>query len=274
MNQVYFLYNNKRYPFNFKLFREYSGYISRTYGENIEQNENYIDLLSEFDYCKELSDDSIKTFICFCQNQVFNLTTTNVIDVKFLSIKYDVPSLTNKTNKYIKKHYTKIVDQFLSTDIDKKECDPIFHIYENLISDNILFYLTDHRLLNLSINKIYRILYEYSKQEITDQKRKENIDCQLVEFLIKYVKIHGNDASFLFSIIKIGYKGSMLLNDKLSQCNDFIDFKHVEWTIFQNINYMNIKQKKQVKKERQKIRSNLINSINELFSDGTIKSRP
>ena len=264
MNQAYFIYKSQKYSFDFNSFCQCSN-ISRAIYANFEENKRYFYLISEFDYCTELSDDSINTFIDYCHNQSYVLKNTNVMQVNFLSNKYDVISLTKKTNEYIKNHYKEIIDEFFI--IITNRIDILINcylLYENIISDNISDYLSDDRLLFIPIENLYRILMNFKKHDITNQKLKDKIECRLVEFLIKYIRKNGKDASFLFSIFDIGYKGCFLLNKKLSKNPNLVNFEYVNWTIFRSLHYMNIKQKSRKKKEIKK-RENLFNTVKDFF---------
>lgn len=51
-----------------------------------------------------MTENSILTFIQACHNQPFKLTRLNFVSLNYLSIKYEVQPLIQKTNKFISNH--------------------------------------------------------------------------------------------------------------------------------------------------------------------------
>lgn len=177
--------------------KEHSKYFSK----NRKQFENLsiINLIEETDYHQNLTYKSIQKFIQFCQNRKIEITHSDVLHIRFLSLKYGVSKLTQLTNKHISKYYKEIIDEFLSdkSNIALNCCDD----YEQIISENLIEFINERNdLLFLPLPSLYRILLRYSCE--SHQERDNRI---IQNFLIEIIKKYGNQSAFLFENLQ--FKG-------------------------------------------------------------------
>ena len=115
MKNVNFFYRNKIIPIDFEQFNKLSEYFSI-----IDNKQNYemIYLLSEFDYSQFLSEESINSFFYYFQNQEIGINNLNVIDLNYLSYKFKVNGLKEKTDRYIDFHYQELIEEFIFSKAD------------------------------------------------------------------------------------------------------------------------------------------------------------
>ena len=212
----YFVYRNKQFPFKIDFFKYSSNFFKNSQIEIL--NDQYILLLDlETENNLDLSDDTINDFINYVQGQKISLTNENVVFLHYLSQKYEVESLLNVSNEYIKDHHQELVIDILL--IQQSTTSINTETYENALSDHLSEYIEDDRLLKLKVPIIDRIL---SKHKIKGKNQIEN--KKIIEFLFKYLDIHGKEASVLFYGIdfsEFGLKYLNLLNREYSSTFDF-----------------------------------------------------
>lgn len=146
MSERNFIYQNKSYSFDLDLFIKHSSYI---FSSEQKLNDNNFLLLTEYDFLSNLSNESITTFIQFCQDQEIEITNSNVLSVNFLSKKYNVKLLIEKIDNYIKKYYKEIIDLFFSS--GQNEISQV----EDVISNYLFDFLSDDRLFFLKLSSVY-----------------------------------------------------------------------------------------------------------------------
>lgn len=235
-----FAYKNKFYSFNSDLFSTHSDYFSNSENSDIET----YNLVSEYDYCFDLTDESINLFIQFCQNQYIKITNETVMSVNYLSKKYNVILLLDKTDEYIKVHYKELIDEFLSNNLQKIQQKSNIAQYEDIISKYLHEIISDDRLLQLNVSSLYRIFIKYYSSNKSDEEDK-SIQHKIIIFLFKYCQIHGKDSSYLFSLIEIGEDEFEFLSSMLYKYHDFIDFNYIDKKFYQSINLLFRQQRNQ-----------------------------
>lgn len=211
-----FVYNNKEYPFKFDYFK----YASKYFSTNQKELEDVkkIQLLGK-DESNIITEDSLVKFINFVQGKKIKIDNENVICLNFLSRKYEVQMLEEKTRKFIENHQDELVLKILNEKQNEINFDS--EMYEKIISNNLNKYIDDPLLLSVNIPILYRILQQYLKQS----KSTENE--QLNEFLIKCVDKYGQKASVLFDNISFGKTSLKYVNLLINKYSDKIDFQYL-----------------------------------------------
>ena len=207
-----FIYNDHQYPFDFDLLSLSSQYLSKNQG--LKNNKN-IKILPNDENTITLTEDSILTFIQACQNQPFKLTRSNVVGLNFLSIKYEVQSLIQKTNKFISNNSNDFLIQFLiqvqNENYISIESD------EQYIADQLTRFLKDDIFLLIPVFSMYRIINKYENKN----------SPELIEFLFKYLDVQGKKASVLFSNIDFGTDQTIYLRRLMKKNSTNFDFEFI-----------------------------------------------
>lgn len=211
----FFLFEDKTFPFNINLFNCHTDYFI---SKNIQVNPNStINLLDKEDEYISITHDSIKTFINFCHGKDINIDNDNVISIYRLAQKYMVKNLIEFSTKYITEHRDEIVIPFII--MNHQHADPVVESFEQNISDNLEYYITDDKLLMLPIPSLHRILTKYKL------KTQNQIGEPIIEFLLKYYTKHGRSSSVLFENIDLYNEHNsflvQLLNDDKYSDFDF-----------------------------------------------------
>ena len=134
-----FVYKEREFSFNYKIFCNFSDYFNSQNHENLPTEK--INLLDGYEGNVDLNNDSINDFLNYCQNHQIQLTNENVVHLHILAKHYMVPTLLELTKKYISEHSSDFVIQFLSMNQDQKEFDD--EEYEELISEHLIDYVQD-----------------------------------------------------------------------------------------------------------------------------------
>lgn len=213
-----FVYNNKYFPIKYDFFKYASSYFIEHHSE-IENIKN-IDIINENDGNIEFTDYSIQSFIDYVQCKQISLDTENVIALNYLSKKYGVLSLTEKTEKYIADNHSELILQILTI----HQQDPLFDIkkYEQLISDHLDDYFENEQLIKLEICILYRITTKY-------QQKSKNF--KYADFLFKCLDYHGRKASVLFSDFDFSCTGIKYLIKLKNEYNSIFDFNCINSSI-------------------------------------------
>ena len=194
----YFVYRDKKYPFNHSFFKAISDYYrmnSREYKNNAD-----VKLIYDEDENKiNLSDDSIINFINFHQRVQLNLTNENVIQIDYLAKKYESHSLTELTQKYISEHENELILQFFLLYNDDNLINSCFQKYEELLITRLNNLIDDDnsvdKLLSFPIHFLYRLICDHLRsQKISKTKNSKIIDFKGGETSKKI---------FLFHIVNI-----------------------------------------------------------------------
>lgn len=199
MSSKCFIYQNKLYEFNFEHACHYSQYFSRKHKEF--ETIKIINLVDETDFSPKLLSSSINAFINYFNDKKITIDLTNIIDLHFLSQKYEVQELSQQTNEFIENNHKDIISTFFSGNDIFNEKDS--YEYENIISDYLPEFVCSEEegLLSLPISQIHRILFKYSEKRNNNKKVKE--DEKVCSFLTKVINKHGFEISNLFT--KLGF---------------------------------------------------------------------
>lgn len=235
--KVNFIYNNHKYPFDIELFSTHSDYFSGI-KEEITEKKN-INLLSDFENHSNLSEESIVFFIDYCQNKEIQLTNLNVLSVNYLSHKYKVSSLIQKTEEFINNNLENIITQILSS-------KQFYHQDEIFISNHMKQVASNKLSLQIPISSLCRILSLYSA-------RNKYVEEDIIDFLFNYVEHQGIKASIIFTFVEFGEKGRDVLIKNIIKHPNYLDSQMLSSKICESIVY--------IKEEQKKKESFLINEI-------------
>lgn len=228
-NTHFFVYGGQKYPIKFDYFKYASKYFE-THQDEI-MNKQDIDLLEGESSRKSfLSSDNINDFINFVQCKQIELDSKNVVELNYLSTKYDVSSLQEITNKYIIEHESDVVIDIIIEHQDEDEFNT--SRYESMIAQHIDKYINDDRLHRINIPIIHRILNEYMTKYYkgeNDEDGKTYGDIQ--EFLLKCVDKRGRSASVLYEQIKFGFGEHKYLHRLINEYSERFDFEYVGQSI-------------------------------------------
>ena len=182
----FFIYKNKQYPIKFDFFKYSSKYFCDNQQELI--NSKYIPLLEPaIEQESELDSLVIEQFIKFCECEQICINKENVINLNYLSEKYEVQTLFEMTKEFIEEHFPKLAIELLLQ--CQKKSEPTGK-YEKLIRKHLSEYINDDKLYKLSIPILSRILTNYNPKEEDDKIDKK----QLIELLFKILDFHGRGA--------------------------------------------------------------------------------
>ena len=233
-NSKKLIYRGKCFEFDFHSFKQNSNYFyqNRQHLKNVDN----IKLLNEYEEQHiNISDDIIETFISICQNELCSINFSNVIELQFLSYKYQIPQLISITNEYIKKNQKLLVFKSLLFKIEysNKYDDKIEKNFidtkneEEIIIANLKEYLKDERLLSLPVSILYNILEKYYSRMAQDEIQEQEI----IEFLFKSLDKYGRDASILFSNIDFEKQNIEMMNRLLQEYSNIFDFSKINSTL-------------------------------------------
>lgn len=108
--------------------------------KNDEYLKNQTNIILIWTHCSELSPESITTFILCCENKDFHINESNVFNLRFLSVRYEVPKLRIITKKYIADNLKQFPLESLLANKSLDIKDTTF--IENVISENFHIMLT------------------------------------------------------------------------------------------------------------------------------------
>ena len=117
-NQKFFVYKNKKYPFDFDLLIKNSNYFYQ-YRQQYEEIED-IELLSDTKDEYNFPEESIEAFVNCCQNKQCEIESTSIFSLQYLSSKYEYPEIIAITNEFIKEHSDELVYELLIKTIQIK----------------------------------------------------------------------------------------------------------------------------------------------------------
>lgn len=257
-----FLYKDKKYPFKFDFFKYASDYFS-------SNQEKYLNIKSiPLDDLKteniKLTEESIQLFINYVQGEEITLSNDNVFPINFLSKKYEVKSLQKYTKEYISNHHKELIIELLQTDTSNLPIET--DDYEEIISANLIDYIQDDCLLNLSIPILYRILSKY--KSIQKVQKSEEDQEKVVEFCFKCLKKFGREASALFSHVDLVNATNGHLNRLLNDYSNIFDFHFIDSSLLRTIYQTNCELIRR-DKENEKFRSDVTDMMSKLRDDMT-----
>ena len=240
-DQKFFVYKDKKYPFNFNLFKDNSNYFYKN--RKILKKVEEINLLNEYEEDMiEMSEEIIKSFISSCQNEIFEINLSNAIELQFLSMKYEVNDLISITNEYIEKnHKSLLLKSFLFktrhlTAIE--ECENTFYDTSNeeeIISKHLYEYINDKEITLLPIETFDRILKKHFKNNNIEEKEQEEI---IIKILFSYLDKYGREASVLFSNVDFSQQRVEVMNCLLHKYSNIFDFSMINSTLLKTTSEM------------------------------------
>lgn len=202
----YFVYQNKKYPFDFSLFKKNSNYFYNN--RNLLKNVETINLLNECDDSIEIPEEAIHAFISSCQNEECNISRTIVIPLQFLSYKFEVPQLIEITNEIVRNNFDEIFFQSFLFKIQFQNCDKKVEFFdtkseEEAVVARLKECINDERMFQLPISILDRIFHKYfvdSKSGIEMNSKSENKlnSTEIIEFLFKCLDKYGRCVHFIF----------------------------------------------------------------------------
>lgn len=226
----FFVHKGKNYPFNMKLFKCFSQYFQ--INKNRYKGTTYINIFDNPEEEMDLTESTINDFINFCQSKNVILTKENSPFLHRLAKKFIVPLLIDSTQDFIQVHQKEVVVELLILNL--KENNPDTTKYEQIISNDLPYFINDTNLLLLPIPVLYRILTKY-QQKNSEQQNNEQNSTQIVEFLFKCLDKYGRGASILFEKIDICNSKSNALNRLLFEYSDKFDFHFINSQMLKNV---------------------------------------
>lgn len=225
----FFLYKGKKYPFNIVFFNCFSQYFT-TNEIQIPLNAT-IKLVNDSEDDTNFSEASINDFINYCQNQRINLNKENVVTLHRLSKMYNVPTLIESTENFLKNHKKEFIIEFLKMNQTGDGNSGYMYEYEELISSSISEFIDNNELLSLPLCVIYRILSKY-EQKSEVKKHDDEERRKVTEFCFRCLDKFGRNASVLFGVIDFGTARADVVNRLLNEYGGKFDFHFInEWQL-------------------------------------------
>lgn len=170
----------------------------------------YIPLLNENENIN-LTEKSIQDFICYCQNQVISINNQNAIPLNRLAQKYEIIQLIDSSKQYIIEHHNELLFEIYSENLNINFSDNFD--YENAISDHILDYISNGKLITLPLSSIYRIISQNANNNI----------IEIYNFLLDCLNKYDKAASVLFTCIDLDKAPTNYIKQLLTEYADKID---------------------------------------------------
>ncbi|KAK8894056.1 hypothetical protein M9Y10_022488 [Tritrichomonas musculus] len=225
------IFRRKSYGINFKLFKFYSRFF--------RENKFYKEINNlVFDYPTYISEESFENFVNACQNQEFFITKENACEIKYLSEKFGVDSLTQEIEKFIKKNESTMIielfkdrlnqyNELIANDQYKLAELMDFNNEQKIIGESLILFIKNPEymsfLCSLPINIIYNIITHYNNRDVNKNFNNDdnnnndnnnninnnndienNDEKALINFLFSVLEKKGSQASLLFSLIDFG----------------------------------------------------------------------
>lgn len=227
-NTHFFIYKDKQYPFNMVIFNLFSQYFNSN--RQIQSNSG-IKLIDDTDGDINIPDESINDFINYCQNKEINLTKINVPYIYKLAKKFIVPSLTKATEDFIASNKKEFVFEYLIMSKDHNEFET--NKYEEMISDDLIDYAKDGKLLTLPIPILHRIITKY-QLKFHDNSNSE-IPSEIIEFLFRCLDNFGKQSSVLFSNFDFGQMNGKVVSRLFKDYSEIFDFHFINSDLLKSI---------------------------------------
>lgn len=172
-----------------------------------------------------ITNDSIRAFINSIQNEKFSINEKNIFSLHQLSIKYEVPRLTELTTKYIKKQDIYIVFDMIKYKLSlfEDEKEKHYHIEEEEeeLATNFFKYVNRKEFVDLPISILYRIINKMQEKNKNMTKKQQK---EFTEFLFKCLKKHKREGSVLFSNIEMKENREEIITQLIEEYSDIFDF--------------------------------------------------
>ena len=210
------VYKDKKYPIYFDLLSHYSDFFY-----NNEDDYKDLDDIVLTEEPIEITDESLNIFVRFCQSEHVegDINDSNVFGIKQLADHYEVIDLKNIISRYISDNPNLSLQSILVKLSSNKEIDSND---EKIISSHFFNFIDNEQMLKIPVPVLYRIInhYEFKINELN-----ESDSNKLLNFLLKYLKENGKEASILFSTIDIQRSRIDLIQTLLSdEYSDKFDF--------------------------------------------------
>lgn len=210
----YFIYRKKKYPFNINVFALFSQFVQKNL-DHFKQTKDIYLIEKENERFINLSEDSIKDFILLCQNKDIDFNNDNVVAIDYLTDKYKINKLHDRTQIFISEHENELKFQKYLLKTDQNNENNIQ--FEHEIIDNLSEYINNKQLLELPIPSIHRII----------NSKKIDVNQNFIDFLFACLDKYGRNASILFSNLDLGNLKIECMNLLLSKYSDIFDFHFI-----------------------------------------------
>ena len=110
MTLVNLIYQNRRFQINIESLKRESEYFNK---QEIVPGIKEIKFrqISEFEKKNNFEEKTITQFIEYFNTSDIEINNNNVFDLQFLSHKYKIQRIINKTDEYIKTHYKELIEE-------------------------------------------------------------------------------------------------------------------------------------------------------------------
>lgn len=262
----FFLYKNKKYPFNFDFFKYTSKYFQTN--ELEIKNTTLIPLIDDISEQEQnLTDETIQHFINFVHHQAIPINNDNVVHLNYLSKIYQIEELKDATTDYIKEHQREILIDILIFHQNERSFPT--QSYEGILTEHFIEYIDDDRLLSLKMPIIDRVISNHIRFYLSNESKNKIID-----FLFKMLDKFGKEASFLFQNVNIGDFKAEYIDRLQREYSDTFDFHFINSellkSIYESQSQLIVKEMEKEKREAEKDKineqkiSDILKSIGEM----------
>ena len=234
-NLKHFIFKEKKYSIDFDVLKRNSNYFYRN--RNQFKYVDDINLLNEDEQLKEVSEETVRAFISSCQNEKCEIDLQDVIPLRYLSYKFEIPRLIMITEQFFEDYSEDLI--FPSFLFKMKKCafNEMSELNENLtefyntdkeekcIINHLTQFIKNDQMALLPIQVLDRIFTKCNSQ--VSQQNLSDISS----FLFKCLDKHGRDASILFSHIDFGEQNVVFFNRLLNEYSEIFDFNMVNSTL-------------------------------------------
>lgn len=199
----YFVFHDKKYPFDYELIKSNSSFFFRY--QNQYDNIDFINLFqdNEIEQFNDMKETAITSFISLCQNKECKINKSDIFYIQYLAKKYEVSELLNIITSIISANHKELVfDMFSFQYKNLYQENETFDTFEEkdaeIIALKLIEYIKDDRIFNFPIPALYQILSQFFKRNnnLSDEEEKSFSD-----FLFKCLDKNKSEASILFTFI-------------------------------------------------------------------------
>lgn len=161
----YFTFKDKRYPFDFDLFKKNSNFFFQK--QNIYEKVECIELFNEEEakMFHDIPDTAISNFISLSQNEECQINDSDLYYIQYLSRKFDVSNLTIVISDIISNNNKELIlDSVLFKLKQQNTNNNLYYLFMEdikIIVSNLDNYIKDDKLLDFPISLLHRIFTEY-----------------------------------------------------------------------------------------------------------------
>lgn len=183
-----FIYKDKQYPIDFDYFKRASDYFFRNKKELKKiKIIPLIDPKEEEKLKLDIPEEMIEQFIKYVEHQSIRLNSENITYLSYLAKKYEVSSLIESINEFIKEHQPEFSLQILIENQNENNFDT--NVYEESICHHMNDFIKNDQIFQLNFPIFYRIVSKYqnlNEDEITNKINDEEMNEFLFKCLDKY----------------------------------------------------------------------------------------